>query len=70
MPWILEKTETFYHRNNRFYELKYQEISFWYNSETLERKETTRVEFINQGQEYKLSDWTKIAVYRKDLNVT
>lgn len=70
MAWKIENTETFYHRNNRFYELKYQQITFWFNDETLERKETSRVEFIQQGQEYKLPDWTKVAVYRKDLNVT
>ena len=68
MAWKIEKTETFYHRNNRFYEMKYQEITFWYNDETLERKETSRTEFIQQGQEYKLPDWAKVAVYRKDLN--
>ena len=68
MAWKIEKTETFYHRNNRFYEMKYQEITFWFNDETLERKETSRIEFIQRGQEYKLPDWAKVAIYRKELN--
>lgn len=65
--FVLEKVERFYYLSSRNGK-KYMEISFWYDPNTLTRKETTREEYINDGEEHKLPDWCKVCEYRKSLN--
>ncbi len=65
--WEIEKTDRFWHLSGRFSKT-YTEVTFWYCPTTLERKETTRQEFICDGQEDRLPAWCKFCDYRKSLN--
>lgn len=65
--WQIESTDRYYFLSSRNSK-QYQEVTFWYNPYTFERKETTRIEYCSDGQEYKLSEWCKSCQYRKSLN--
>ena len=63
----IEKVDRYYYFDGRNSK-RYVETTFWYNPYTLERKETQRNVFIQEGQEYKLPEWAmSITVRRKDL---
>ena len=68
MEWKIDRVESFYYRSNRFYDVTYVEITYWYNPETLERKETSRSQTIIKGNEHQLQDWAKsITTRNKNL---
>ena len=63
MAWKIEKTESYYYQSGRNSKT-YEEITFWYDDETMERKESKRSESIYYGEEYKLPDWAKCVTVR------
>jgi hypothetical protein len=65
--WQIESTDRYYFLSGRNSK-QYQEVTFWYNPFSFERKETTRIEYCSDGQEYKLPEWCKSCIYRKSLN--
>lgn len=65
--WEIESVDRFYYLSSPNGKI-YQEITFWHNSVTLERKEVVRSESIDHGHEYKLPDWCKSCEYRERLN--
>jgi len=60
----IEKVDRYYYLSSRNGKT-YVETTFWYEKHTLERKETQRVEHINDGQEYKLPYWAKAITERR-----
>lgn len=62
--WKIDRVESYWYRSNKFYDISYEETTFWYNPETLERKETKRTQTIIQGQEHQLEDWARTITNR------
>lgn len=48
---------------------KYVETTYWYNPETLERKETVRSESLFPSEEYNMPEWCRgITEHRRNLD--
>lgn len=66
--WQIEKTESFWYNSSRNGKT-WMEITFWFNPETMERKETRRSHSCYDGQEWENPDWTKpIEKYSRHLD--
>ncbi len=65
--WEIEKTVSYWYWDSRNGK-SYIELTFWYNTNTLERKETKR-EVRNVYDHYSLPDWAKtITTHNKGLD--
>lgn len=63
----IESVDRYYYFDGRNSK-RYVETTFWFNPQSLEKKETQRNVFISDGEEYKLPEWARsISVRRKDL---
>ena len=66
--FVIESVDRYYYFDGRNSK-RYVETTFWFNPITLERKETQRNQFIQDGQEHNLEQWARsISVRRKDLD--
>lgn len=68
MNWFVDRVESYWYWSSRNGK-NYVETTFWYNTFSLERKETTRKES-SVYDSYKLPDWAKnITTHNKSLDV-
>ncbi|HUI31996.1 MAG TPA: hypothetical protein VLY84_00135 [Dysgonamonadaceae bacterium] len=65
--WNIEKVDRYYYASGRNYDT-YKEITYWYESHTMVRKETVREATISVGDKHGLPEWARgITNRRKDL---
>jgi len=65
--WKIESVDRYYYSSGRNH-WTYKETTYWYESHTLERKETVRQQTITTGGEWDLPEWAKgITSRRKSL---
>ena len=66
--WNIERVDRYYYASGRNY-YTYMEVTYWYETHTMQRKETVRQETISDGEEWKLPEWAKgITTRRKSLD--
>ena len=66
--WKIEKVDRYWYASGRNY-TTYVETTFWYESHTLQRKETTREHTTLCGDNYALPEWAKsITSHRRTLD--
>ena len=58
--WKIDRVESYYYASGRN-RLTYEEITYWYNPNTCDRKETKRTATVgdNKNSWYDLPDWAK-----------
>lgn len=64
MKWEMETIDRYYYLSGRNY-TTYVECTYWYKSDTLERKETKRTTSILDSDKHKLPDWAKNIIDRR-----
>jgi len=65
--WKVEIVDRYYYASGRNY-WAYKEVTYWYNTHSLQRKETVRQADIVTGGEWGLPEWAKgIIVRNKSL---
>ncbi|KAA6336889.1 hypothetical protein EZS27_015000 [termite gut metagenome] len=62
--WKIEQVDRYYYQCGRN-STTYVETTFWYHTQTLERKETSRRESIYDSETYKLPEWAKSITVRR-----
>lgn len=66
--WKIESVDRYYYHSGRNFDT-YVETTYWYESHTTERKESTRKQTITCGDKYSLPDWARSIVdHRRSLD--
>ena len=66
--WKIERVDRYYYASGRNYNT-YIETTYWYESHSMQRKETIRQETISCGNTHSLPEWAKgITEHRKSLS--
>lgn len=65
--WKIESVDRYYYASGRNYDT-YKEVTYWFESHTMQRKESIRTETILTGATHQLPEWAKsITERRKSL---